>query len=146
MHGICAVFQMNHAGAGKSLELRTLFFQLGTLLKLPLHVVFVFDGLSRLPDKGRTIRHSPHWLTCDFQRMLELFGFQWTEVSFAHLTSRDCCLTTPQAPSEAEAELAAMNTHSVIDAVMTEDSDILIFGAVCVIRRYVVVFCSCFYH
>jgi 5'-3' exonuclease len=45
-----------------------------------------------------------------------------------------------QAPSEAEAELAAMNVHGVIDAVMTEDSDILIFGTPCIIRRYAVIF------
>ncbi|KAG1889883.1 hypothetical protein F4604DRAFT_1673413 [Suillus subluteus] len=70
-----------------------------TLLKLLLHVVFVFDGLKHLPDKGRKC-------------MLELFGFHWTE-----------------APSEAEAELAAMNVHSIIDTMMTEDSNILIFGA-----------------
>ncbi|KAG2351249.1 PIN domain-like protein, partial [Suillus spraguei] len=88
------------------------------LLKLPLHVVFVFDGLECLPDKGRKVRSSHRWLTRDFQRMLELFGFHWTEVC----------------PSEAEAELAAMNVHGVIDAVMTEDSDILIFGAPCIIR------------
>ncbi|KAG1845308.1 PIN domain-like protein [Suillus subalutaceus] len=118
MHSVCAVFRMNHAGAGKSPELHTLFFRLGTLLKLPLHAVFVFDGLQRLPDKGRKVRSSPHWLTHDFQRMLELFGFHWTE-----------------APSEGEAELAAMNTHGVIDAVMTKDSDTLIFGAPCIIRR-----------
>ncbi|KAG1872924.1 PIN domain-like protein [Suillus subalutaceus] len=117
MHSVCAVFQFNHAGAGKSPELRTLFFQLGTLLKLPLHVVFVFNGLKHLPEKGRMVRNSPHWLTCDFQRMLELFGFQWIE-----------------APGEAEAKLAAMNAHGVIDAAMTEDSDILIFGAPCIIR------------
>ncbi|KAG2028721.1 PIN domain-like protein, partial [Suillus americanus] len=120
---ICAVFQINHAAAGKSPELRTLFFRLRTLLKLPLHAVFVFDGLGRLPDKGHKVRSSPHWLTRDFQRMLDLFGFHWTE-----------------ALSEAGAELAAMNVHGVIDAVMTEDSDILIFGAPCIIRRYAVVF------
>ncbi|KAG1888119.1 hypothetical protein F4604DRAFT_1674537 [Suillus subluteus] len=106
-----------HSRAGKSPELRTLFFRLGTLLKLPLHVVFVFDGLKHLPEKGRMVRNSPHWLTCDFQRMLELFGFKWTE-----------------APGEAKAELATMNAHGVIDAAMTEDSDILIFGAPCIIR------------
>ncbi|KAG1848955.1 PIN domain-like protein [Suillus subalutaceus] len=120
MHSVCAVFRVNHAGAGKSPELRTLFFRLRTLLKLPLHAVFVFDGLKRLPDKGRKVRSSPHWLTRDFQRMLELFGFDWTQVLLY------------QAPSEAEAELAAMNVHGVIDAVMTEDSDILIFrSSVC---------------
>ncbi|KAG2091356.1 uncharacterized protein F5147DRAFT_840840 [Suillus discolor] len=102
--GIDASLWMHRAG--KSPELRTLFFRLRTLLKLPLHAVFVFDGLECLPDKGHKARSSPHWLTCDFQHMLELFGFHWTE-----------------APSEAEAELAAMNVHGVIDAVMTEDSD-----------------------
>lgn len=30
-----------------------------------------------------------------------------------------------------------MNVHGIIDAVMTEDSDVLIFGALCIIRRYV---------
>jgi hypothetical protein len=83
MHSICAVFQMNHAGAGKSPELRTLFFRLRVLLKLPLHIIFVFDGLTRLPDKGHKVRHSPHWLTRDFQCMVDLFGFRWTEVSRA---------------------------------------------------------------
>ncbi|KAG2354499.1 PIN domain-like protein, partial [Suillus spraguei] len=96
---------------------------LRALLKLPLHTVFVFDGLERLPDKGRKVRSSPHWLTHNFQCMLELFSFHWTE-----------------APSEAEVELAAMNVHGVIDAVMTEDSDILIFGALCIIRRYAAIF------
>ncbi|KAG1741593.1 hypothetical protein EDD22DRAFT_307785 [Suillus occidentalis] len=104
-------------GAGKSPELRTLFFRLRVLLKLPLHIIFVFDGLTRLPDKGHKVRHSPHWLTRDFQCMVDLFGFRWTE-----------------APSEAEAELAAMNVRGIIDAVMTEDSDVLIFGALCIIR------------
>ncbi|KAG2029815.1 hypothetical protein BDR03DRAFT_987512 [Suillus americanus] len=117
MHSMCAVFQFNHAGAGKLPELRTLFFWLGILLKLPLHVVFVFDGLKHLPEKGHVVQNSPHWLTCDFQHMLELFGFQWTE-----------------APGEAKAELATMNAHGVIDAAMTEDCNILIFGAPCIIR------------
>ncbi|KAG1723630.1 PIN domain-like protein [Suillus lakei] len=117
MHGMCAIFRINHTGVGKLPELWTLFFRLGNLLKLPLHAIFVFDGLDCLPDKGRKARNSPHWLMRDFQRMVELFGFQSTK-----------------APSEAEAELAAMNSHGVIDAVITEDSDILIFGAPCIIR------------
>jgi hypothetical protein len=33
-----------------------------------------------LPDKGFKVRSSPHWLTCHFQCMLELFSFHWTEV------------------------------------------------------------------
>lgn len=95
MHSVCAVFRINHAGAGKSPELRTLFFRLQTLLKLPLHAVFVFDGLERLPDKGRKVRSSPHWLTCDFQRMLELFGFHWTEVRSLLLRCRHLISAIP---------------------------------------------------
>ncbi|KAJ7604570.1 hypothetical protein B0H17DRAFT_968356, partial [Mycena rosella] len=36
------------------------------------------------------------------------------------------------APGEAEAELAQMNRHSEIDGIITEDSDVFVFGAQCV--------------
>jgi holliday junction resolvase YEN1 len=39
-----------------------------------------------------------------------------------------------QAPGEAEAELAALNTWEVIDAIVSEDVDTLVFGAKCVIQ------------
>ena len=41
------------------------------------------------------------------------------------------------APGEAEAELAYFNRLGLVDAVFTEDSDILVFGARYVLRRYV---------
>jgi len=34
-----------------------------------------------------------------------------------------------QAPGEAEAELAQLSAHGLIDVVMTNDSDALLFGA-----------------
>lgn len=40
-----------------------------------------------------------------------------------------------QAPGEAEAELAQLNAHNIIDAVLTEDSDTFIFGATNIIRK-----------
>ena len=40
-----------------------------------------------------------------------------------------------QAPGEAEAELAWLNQVQIIDAVMTEDSDVLVFGATHIIRE-----------
>lgn len=46
--------------------------------------------------------------------------------------------TSHQAPGEAEAELAQLNVAGVIDAVLTNDSDTLVFGACCIIRKYVV--------
>lgn len=42
-----------------------------------------------------------------------------------------------QAPGEAEAELARLNKARIIDAVVTDDGDGLIFGATHVIRKYV---------
>ena len=42
-----------------------------------------------------------------------------------------------QAPGEAEAELALLNGTNLIDAVMTDDGDTFIFGATCVIKKYV---------
>lgn len=44
-----------------------------------------------------------------------------------------------KAPAEAEAELAQMNTSGLIDAVVTDDSDVFLFGGETVIRKYVAV-------
>ncbi|KAJ7906134.1 XPG I-region-domain-containing protein [Mycena leptocephala] len=38
------------------------------------------------------------------------------------------------APGEAEAELAQLNENGDIDGIITEDSDVFLFGAQCVIR------------
>ena len=40
-----------------------------------------------------------------------------------------------QAPGEAEAELAHLNKLGRIDAVLTQDSDSLVFGARCILKR-----------
>ena len=42
-----------------------------------------------------------------------------------------------QAPGEAEAELAMLNVAGKISAVITSDSDAIIFGAKYLLRRYV---------
>ena len=54
-----------------------------------------------------------------------------------HTTSFNVILTLPQAPGEAEAELAYLNQILAIDLVLTSDSDIFLFGATHVMRRYV---------
>lgn len=46
-------------------------------------------------------------------------------------------MQSPQAPGEAEAELAYLNQQGVIDAVLTDDVDALIFGAKTVIKKCV---------
>lgn len=42
-----------------------------------------------------------------------------------------------QAPGEAEAELAKLNALGIIDAIITSDSDAVVFGAQCIIRKCV---------
>ncbi|KIP12163.1 hypothetical protein PHLGIDRAFT_21224 [Phlebiopsis gigantea 11061_1 CR5-6] len=104
---------------GENPELRTIFFRLTRLLKLPFLPVFVFDGPMR-PDvkRGKTIDKKPHWMVEGMKRMVEAFGFEWRT-----------------APGEAEAELAYLNRIGVIDAVLSDDVDTFVFGATMVIRN-----------
>ncbi|KAM5536755.1 hypothetical protein V8D89_009594 [Ganoderma adspersum] len=114
----CAPFQRAHAQAGQNPELRTLYFRLVKLFARPIAVVFVADGPDRPTMKrGTHIVKTPHWMTTGAKDLVDAFGFDWIE-----------------APGEAEAELASMNALGLIDAVMSDDSDALVFGARTVIR------------
>ncbi|KAN0075204.1 PIN domain-like protein [Tylopilus felleus] len=118
MHSVCPVFRHHHAGAGQNPELRTLFYRLAAILAMPAHVVFMFDGPGRPQVKrGKQVRGRSHWLARPFQELIDAFGFQWHE-----------------APAEAEAELAVLSQHGLIDLVLTTDVDALVFGATCVAR------------
>ncbi|PBK83758.1 PIN domain-like protein, partial [Armillaria gallica] len=91
---------------------------LGRLFHLPVIPLFVFDGPHRPAYKRKkTVKKTPVWLTNDFKRLLEGFGFPYWE-----------------APGEAEAELAMLSHLGRISAVMSEDFDTMIFGARQVIR------------
>ncbi|KAM6492885.1 PIN domain-like protein, partial [Amanita muscaria] len=110
-------FKPAHATAGENLELRTLFFKLSWLLSACILPIFVFDGPLRPSVKrGKNVIATPHWLTEDFQQLINAFGF------YSH-----------QAPGEAEAELAQLNAAGLIDAIATDDSDVFVFGATHVI-------------
>ncbi|KAI0733784.1 PIN domain-like protein [Fomitopsis betulina] len=102
--GVQGTFGIGRVRSGENPELRTLFFRLARLLRLPVHAVFVFDGPGR-PIKKRAF--------------IIAFGYDWW-----------------MAPGEAEAELAYMDSVALIDGVMTDDSDALMFGAQTVIRNY----------
>ncbi|KAF8955909.1 PIN domain-like protein [Flammula alnicola] len=104
---------------GLNPAIRNLYNRLCRQLELPSVPIFIFDGLDRPSVKrGNTVKKSKsHHLTKHFQQLLEAFGFHWYT-----------------APGEAEAELAELNQQNLIDAVFTEDSDALVFGATCVIR------------
>ncbi|KAI0324840.1 PIN domain-like protein, partial [Cubamyces sp. BRFM 1775] len=85
----------------------------------PLHVIFVVDGPLRPHMKRKKkVKTAPHWLTEGMQQFARAFGYAWIE-----------------AAGEAEAEMARMNQLGVIDLVLTEDSDALVFGALTVARN-----------
>ncbi|KAL4063618.1 PIN domain-like protein [Scleroderma yunnanense] len=83
-----------------------------------LHAHFIFDGPQRPKLKcGKQVKNAPHFLMQCFQELLSTFGFTWHE-----------------APGKAEAELAKLNVVGIIDAVFSDDSNILLFGAPCIIQ------------
>ncbi|KAK0470115.1 PIN domain-like protein, partial [Desarmillaria tabescens] len=109
-----------HAQAGENPELCTLLFRLSHLLECALIPVFVFDGQLRPSMKhGKKVSMKARWLEHHFKEIITAFGF------YQHV-----------APGEAEAELAQMNQAGLIDAIITEDSDVLVFGAKLILHRY----------
>ncbi|KAK0489205.1 hypothetical protein IW261DRAFT_1557699 [Armillaria novae-zelandiae] len=68
--------------------------------------------------RGKKVRTRAPWLEKHFKEMIRAFGFYYHD-----------------APGEAEAELAAMNKAGIIDMIITEDSDALVFGGMCILRR-----------
>ena len=71
-----------------------------------------------------------HNLVPVFQELLECAGFH------SYKAFMSSCVTHPlshqhvQAPGEAEAELAELSTCGLIDVVMTDNSDVLLFGMI----------------
>ncbi|KAF9046756.1 PIN domain-like protein [Panaeolus papilionaceus] len=88
------------------------FHKLVAFLGVRATFVFVFDGPERPSIKRGHKVHHQNWWTGIAEELIIAFGFQ-----------------VHHAPGEAEAELAMLNCHTVIDAVMTTDSDVLVFGA-----------------
>ncbi|KAG1740093.1 PIN domain-like protein [Suillus occidentalis] len=120
LYAVCKLqaFQFGHAQSGENPELRTLTYKLVTLAKAPVHAHFVFDGEDRPSMKhGKHVRSAPHWLTRGLQELLQIFGFTWST-----------------AKGEAEADLAFLSKVGKIHVVLTEDSDVLLFGAKKVLR------------
>lgn len=75
----CQIFSSRgrqHLHAGQNPELRTLFYRLAALSRLPISAVFVFDGVHRPKTKrGKAVRTFPHWLSTSFRKLAEAYGF-----------------------------------------------------------------------
>ncbi|CAL1695341.1 unnamed protein product [Somion occarium] len=121
--GIDASLWYEHARfskGGENPELRMLFFRIRSLLELPIIPLFVFDGRERPRVKrgSKLGKSGSHNLTAKLKELLGIYGIEWR-----------------MARGEAEAELAFLNRVGVIDAIMTDDVDALMFGAKTIIRN-----------
>lgn len=117
------LFQVQAGRGGKNPELRTLFFRLLKLLALPVHPLFVYDGQHKPPFKrGKAVSARTYGNAPIIQRskdLIERFRFPWHE-----------------APGEAEAECARLQQAGIVDAVMSNDVDALMFGSTFTIMNY----------
>jgi Holliday junction resolvase YEN1 len=106
-------FQVQAAKGGSNPAIRTLFYRLVRLLGHSIQPLFVFDG----PNKPTFKRGKRSTGTGDatskamMKRLIRLFGF-----------------TLHDAPGEAEAECALLQQKGVVDAVLSEDVDTIMFG------------------
>jgi Holliday junction resolvase YEN1 len=101
--------------------LRTFYYRLLRLISLAIHPVFVFDGPNKPPFKrnkrtGPNVASIPEFLA---KQLLKQFGYP------IHL-----------APGEAEAECALLQREGIVDAVLSEDVDTLMFGSGITIRNW----------
>jgi hypothetical protein len=73
----CSIpFRYAHHQAGENPELRTLFYRLARLHRLPVAVIVVFDGDAGPPIKrGVQVIRNRHWLEEPFRMLVRLFGF-----------------------------------------------------------------------
>ncbi|KAG6986676.1 hypothetical protein G7Y79_00074g098730 [Physcia stellaris] len=117
-------FQNQAASGGKNPELRTLYYRLLRLLSLSIQPLFVFDGPNKPPFK-RGVRTNSNsaaasaYFAQHTKQLLGLFGFP------IHL-----------APGEAEAECALIQRNGIVDAVLSEDVDTLMFGCTLHLRNW----------
>lgn len=115
-------FQTQLGGqGGKNPALRTLFFRLLRLLALPIHPVFVYDGKNKpLTKRGKTVSRYGTCVPAELSKKLV------ARFCFPHHT----------APGEAEAECAVLQRCGIVDTVMTQDVDAIIFGSGLTLRDW----------
>jgi holliday junction resolvase YEN1 len=97
--------------------MRALFHRLNRLIGLPAQAIFVFDGHDKPVKRNKKTACFKGIDTRDAKILIQLFGF------IVH-----------EAPGEAEAECAVLQQKGVVDAVLSEDIDTIMFGCTKLIR------------
>ena len=115
-------FQVQAGIKGSNPAIRTFYYRLCRLLLTNVEPIFVFDGPQKPPFKRNQRTAGSQYAHVNetrlFKALIKAFGF----VSW-------------DAPGEAEAECALLQREGVVDAVITEDVDSIMFGAGCVARE-----------
>ncbi|KAM0134623.1 hypothetical protein ACHAO1_005540 [Botrytis cinerea] len=99
---------------------KNILYKILKLLKLNIQLIFVADGSHRPKEKYGGQSPWYKYLSQDdrlLKKMATSLGVIWHE-----------------APGEAEAECAALQSRGVVDAIWTEDSDAFMFGCTSLIR------------
>lgn len=114
-------FQAQAARGGANPAVRTLFYRLVRLLSLSIVPVLVFDGPNKPKFKRNKRSRGPgdSVSVAMAKRLVKLFGF--------HIHD---------APGEAEAECALLQQKGVVDAVLSEDVDTIMFGCTLTLRNW----------
>lgn len=118
------LFQIQSGKGGTNPALRTFYYRLVRLLSLNIHPIFVFDGPNkpkmkrnkRVGGPGIKVSSIPEFLA---KQLLKHFGFPMHH-----------------APGEAEAECALLQKEGLVDAVLSEDVDTLMFGSGMTLRSW----------
>ncbi|KAK9386103.1 PIN domain-like protein [Lipomyces mesembrius] len=113
-------FKNKGGKGGKYPERRTFYYKLSKLMGLGIDAVFVFDGPQKPEFKRNKLVSTvqPKEVT-EMSELCTHFGF---EVLIA--------------PGEAEAECAHLQRHGLVDYVMTDDVDSLMFGSKYVLKGW----------
>lgn len=118
------LFQIQAGKGGSNPALRTFYYRLLRLLTLNIHPLFVFDG----PNKPAFKRHKrvggPHVKVSSIPEFL------------ARQLLKQFAFPIHVAPGEAEAECALLQSKGLVDAVLTEDVDALMFGSGLTLRSW----------
>ena len=114
-------FQVQAGKGGSNPALRTLYYRFVKLLALSIQPLFIFDGPNKPPFKRnvKTGGHTAFLPNMLAKEMLKLFGFPYIT-----------------APGEAEAECALLQREEIVDAVLSEDVDTLMFGCTMSMRNW----------
>lgn len=101
--------------------LRTLYYRLLRIFSVSVQPLFVFDGINKpLIKRNKEIAPGgPSTLDMMFKQLLNHFGFPYHT-----------------APGEAEAECALLQREGIVDAVLSEDVDTLMFGCGLTLRNW----------